>query len=75
MASISSIQAAGNHSGAWPVTFIQNGFEGVSATIALWRDRTSRRRAAVAIDDRTLADIGLFRAQIDHEAAKPFWRA
>ncbi len=43
-------------------------------SLAVWRARSARRRAALGIDDRTLADIGLIRAQIDHEAGKPFWR-
>ncbi len=75
MASIFSTQGGGNHSGACPLTLIQNGFEDVRGTLANWRSRTARRRAAIRIDDRTLADIGLLRAQIDHEAGKPFWRA
>ena len=43
-------------------------------SFSVWRQRSARRRAALFIDDRTLADIGLIRAQIDHEAAKPFWQ-
>ncbi len=69
-----STQATGN-AGAWPVAFIQSGCENLSATFSAWRERTARRRAAIAIDNHTLADIGLIRAQIDHEAGKPFWRA
>jgi len=46
----------------------------VRATICAWAGRCRRRHAALAIDDRTLADIGLNRGLVTLEAAKPFWR-
>ncbi len=54
---------------------LQSGLAEVLTSLEVWHRRQVRRRAAVTIDDRTLADIGLIRAQIDHEAGKPFWRA
>ena len=75
MASIFSTQAADNFTGMCALACIQSGIEDVGAAFAAWRSRTARRRAAIRIDDRTLADIGLLRAQVDHEAGKPFWKA
>jgi uncharacterized protein YjiS (DUF1127 family) len=46
----------------------------IRATVFAWTSRCRRRRAALAIDDRTLADIGLNRGLVILEAAKPFWR-
>jgi uncharacterized protein YjiS (DUF1127 family) len=47
----------------------------VRTTFFAWCDRLDRRRRALALDDRTLADIGLNRGLVTLEAAKPFWRA
>ena len=46
----------------------------VRTTLFAWCDRLQRRRQALALDDRTLADIGLNRGLVTLEAAKPFWR-
>jgi uncharacterized protein YjiS (DUF1127 family) len=75
MTTSSSAPSYGSLRGLCPATSFQTGIGELQAAFALWRDRTSRRRAAVAIDDRTLADIGLTRAHVDYEAAKPFWKA
>jgi uncharacterized protein YjiS (DUF1127 family) len=40
-----------------------------------WQERAAERHALRQLDDRMLKDIGLSRANIDAEAAKPFWRA
>jgi uncharacterized protein YjiS (DUF1127 family) len=48
--------------------------ERVRTTLLSWCSRLQRRRLAVALDDRTLADIGLSRGLVTLEAAKPFWR-
>jgi len=39
-----------------------------------WHDRTVQRRTLVTLDDRTLRDLGLSRADVEREASKPFWR-
>jgi uncharacterized protein YjiS (DUF1127 family) len=39
-----------------------------------WQDRAAQRRALAELDDRLLKDIGLTRADVDRECAKPFWR-
>ena len=43
-------------------------------TIARWRRRARERTQLQQLDDRTLADIGLTRQQVNFEVAKPFWR-
>jgi uncharacterized protein YjiS (DUF1127 family) len=42
-------------------------------TAYVWQQRTFDRRHLQNLDDRTLSDMGLSRADADHEAAKPFW--
>ncbi|MGH6961874.1 MAG: DUF1127 domain-containing protein [Dongiaceae bacterium] len=37
-------------------------------------ERSRQRRALAAMDDHLLKDIGLARADILQESAKPFWR-
>jgi uncharacterized protein YjiS (DUF1127 family) len=44
-------------------------------TLGLWRRRAAQRRQLLSIDDHLLRDIGVTRAQVEHEAAKPAWRA
>jgi uncharacterized protein YjiS (DUF1127 family) len=39
-----------------------------------WHRRISDRHALRTMDDRLLKDIGLSQADVEHEAAKPFWR-
>lgn len=37
-------------------------------------ERHRQRRALLAMDDRSLRDIGLSRADVDRETTKPVWR-
>jgi uncharacterized protein YjiS (DUF1127 family) len=39
-----------------------------------WSERSRQRQALSGLDDAMLKDIGLSRADIEFEAAKPFWR-
>jgi uncharacterized protein YjiS (DUF1127 family) len=39
-----------------------------------WRRRARDRAELAALDERTLADIGLTRADAEFLANKPFWR-
>jgi uncharacterized protein YjiS (DUF1127 family) len=39
-----------------------------------WHDRARQRRHLGELDDRLLRDIGVSRADIDHEMSRPFWR-
>lgn len=38
-----------------------------------WRERVRQRRALLELDDRLLSDIGIGRAEAEHEAGRPFW--
>lgn len=39
-----------------------------------WQARANERAHLAALDDRMLRDIGLSRADVAQECAKPFWR-
>lgn len=39
-----------------------------------WQHRAQERTHLMALDDRMLRDMGLTRADVEHEADKPFWR-
>ncbi|HTO85271.1 MAG TPA: DUF1127 domain-containing protein [Methylomirabilota bacterium] len=47
---------------------------GVLRALVTWSARSRQRRALAGLDDAMLKDIGLSRADIAFEAAKPFWR-
>ena len=40
-----------------------------------WLQRSSERNALAGLSDRQLRDVGLDRRVVQHEIAKPFWRA
>jgi uncharacterized protein YjiS (DUF1127 family) len=42
-------------------------------TLLDWQERARERRHLSGLDDHLLRDIGLSRADVDHEVAKPFW--
>ena len=44
------------------------------ARIVVWSARARERRLLLELDDRSLKDLGLSRADARREAAKPFWR-
>lgn len=46
-----------------------------SDTLLDWQDRARQRHRLGEMDDHLLRDIGLSRADLEHETAKPFWRA
>ena len=39
-----------------------------------WQERALERHRLESLDDFMLKDIGLSRADVEREAAKPFWR-
>ncbi len=41
---------------------------------AIWIERSRNRRALTRLDDHLLRDIGIWRAEAEREAARPFWR-
>ena len=50
-------------------------FATVLATVRVWQQRSRSRSELAAMDDATLRELGITRAQAAFEAAKPFWRA
>lgn len=44
-------------------------------TLLVWQERVRSRRTMAYMDDHTLTDIGMTRADIDAEVAKHFWKA
>ena len=46
----------------------------VAATVREWHRRARERAELAALDDRTLKDIGLTRADAAFISNKPFWR-
>jgi len=44
------------------------------ALLRSWQERIESRRHIRELDARLLRDIGVTRAEIDSEIAKPFWR-
>jgi len=47
----------------------------IFATVALWADRVSQRRALASLSNEALKDIGIDPTDASVEAAKPFWVA
>lgn len=39
-----------------------------------WHDRAAQRLRLAQLDDFALKDMGLSRADVEHETQKPFWR-
>ncbi len=44
-------------------------------TPLLWERRTSERRQLMGMNETMLKDLGVSRVDVEHEVAKPFWRA
>lgn len=42
--------------------------------LLLWQERARQRHELAQLDDRMLRDIGITRAEVAREWAKPFWR-
>lgn len=66
--------------GAWRSMMV--GFAGWLADTAMrmidhlleWQDRARQRLHLQSLDDRMLSDMGLSRADVEHEVRKPFWQ-
>jgi len=50
-------------------------WRGFITLIAIWQNRAQQRRELLEADSRILRDLGLSKAEVAAEAAKPFWRA
>ena len=48
--------------------------QSVLAVSRRWRERVRERRHLFELDDHVLSDIGLTRAEVGREAARPFWQ-
>ena len=42
--------------------------------LMIWHERARQRHQLRSLSDHMLRDIGLGRAEVEGEAAKPFWR-
>jgi len=49
--------------------------QGLIRLLMAWQERARQRHQLHLMDERALHDIGLTRAQVETECAKPFWRA
>ena len=59
-----------------PVHLVPRGWFASAFEQALaWLERARQRRELRQLSDHMLKDIGLTRADVEAEAAKPFWRA
>lgn len=52
---------------------LQERFLRAWTTLEGWSERRRQRRALLALDDHLLRDIGVSRADAEHEGHKPFW--
>jgi uncharacterized protein YjiS (DUF1127 family) len=43
-------------------------------TLVAWQERASQRHHLASMEDRLLQDMGISRADAEHESSKPFWR-
>ena len=47
---------------------------GIVDILLTWQARATERAHMASLDDHGLRDVGLSRADVDHEASLPFWR-
>ena len=46
----------------------------ISDAILSWQERAATRAHLASLDDHMLRDLGLSRADVEHESSIPFWR-
>jgi len=66
-----SVTQVQRHSGSHRMSHIA---ARLSTTLRGWRRRAKDRAQLAALDERTLADIGISRAEAEFLANKPFWK-
>ena len=49
------------------------GLGDILAMVARWAERSAQRRHLLELEDYLLRDMGVTRADVEHEASKPFW--
>ena len=53
---------------------LSHGLFRVLETLATWQQRIQERAQLAALDERSLMDLGIDRADVWQECRKPFWR-
>ncbi|MBP5857678.1 DUF1127 domain-containing protein [Marivibrio halodurans] len=62
------------NTGYQPIRVTKTVLATVWTLLRLWQERVEMRHHVRTLDDRLLKDIGVTRADVDSEIAKPFWR-
>lgn len=57
-----------------PLVAVGKGLAALPRLLCVWQDREFLRGHLAGLDDRALKDMGLTRADVAQETAKPFWR-
>lgn len=47
----------------------------LAGLVVAWLRHRAERRSLLSLDDRTLNDLGLTRADVEREYERPFWQA
>ena len=61
--------------GASAIAAVESATSPVVTQLFTWLQRARYRQALQRLDEHMLHDIGISRADVDHETSKPFWRA
>lgn len=71
-----SSRPVSTHEGALPglAGAIRRAAIGAVDFLLTWNRRARERHLLAALDEARLKDIGISRADVEREAAKPFWR-
>jgi uncharacterized protein YjiS (DUF1127 family) len=68
-ATLAGLGRSGERSRSW-----QARLTGAADLLLTWYERRRQRRELQALSDHMLHDIGIGRADVEAESAKPFWR-
>jgi len=53
---------------------VRSALLGLLTVLSIWQERWVQRRTLESLDDRSMQDLALSRADIHREASKPFWK-